>query len=218
MVIVATRMFSTSAVGFITAAETPMSAITARYPDAPACPTDEYNNPTIKNFAAQWGIDKYDSAVIDAVMRLVNEERIAIVKPFGTNILCRTQKRSAFFLIQTHESCTLWRVYDGDKHVGNLNLIAIFIGLVSSIVDNVPLVAAGIKMYPFEMDHPFWQFLGYTAGSCLIIGSAAGVAAMGMEKTHFLWYFRKISPWALLGYLSGAGVYVLIEPLFGTYH
>ena len=80
----------------------------------------KYNNPTIKNFAAQWGIDKYDSAVIDAVMRLVNEERIAIVKPFGTNILCRTQKRSAFFLIQTHESSTLWRVYDGDKHVGNL--------------------------------------------------------------------------------------------------
>lgn len=107
-----------------------------------------------------------------------------------------------------------------DMHVGNLNLIAILIGLVSSVVDNVPLVAAGIKMYPFEMDHPFWQFLGYTAGtggSCLIIGSAAGVAAMGMEKIDFLWYFRKISPWALIGYLSGAGVYVLIEPLFGRY-
>ncbi len=76
----------------------------------------DYNTAAIENFAAQWGIDKYDSAVIDAVMRLVNEERIAIVKAFGTNILCRTQKRSNYFLIQTHESSTLWQVYDDNNN------------------------------------------------------------------------------------------------------
>ncbi len=98
--------------------------------------------------------------------------------------------------------------------IGNQSLIAIMIGLISSVVDNVPLVAAGIKMYPqYEIDHNFWQFLAYcagTGGSCLIIGSAAGVAAMGMERIDFIWYLRKVAPWALLGYLSGAGVYCLM--------
>jgi len=100
---------------------------------------------------------------------------------------------------------------------GNLNLVAMAIGLTSSIVDNVPLVAAGIQMYEFPKDHPFWQFLAYTAGtggSCLIIGSAAGVAAMGLEKISFMWYLRKIAPLALLGFLAGAGVYMVMEPYY----
>ncbi len=97
-----------------------------------------------------------------------------------------------------------------DTYVGNIDLIAIMIGLLSSVVDNVPLVAAGIEMYQFPRDHEFWMFLAYTAGtggSCLIIGSAAGVAAMGLEKINFIWYMVHISPFALIGYFAGAAAY-----------
>ena len=100
-----------------------------------------------------------------------------------------------------------------DQKIGNPDIIVISIGLLSSIVDNVPLVAAGMGMYDmavYPTDHYFWSFLAYcagTGGSCLIIGSAAGVAAMGMEKIDFLWYFKKISWLALLGYLAGAATF-----------
>ena len=102
-----------------------------------------------------------------------------------------------------------------DAKIGNLDVIVISIGLLSSIVDNVPLVAAGMGMYDmatYPTDHYFWSFLAYCAGvggSCLIIGSAAGVAAMGMEKIDFLWYFKNVAWLALIGYLSGAGIYML---------
>ncbi|MBI1316784.1 sodium:proton antiporter [bacterium] len=97
-------------------------------------------------------------------------------------------------------------------------IIGTLIGLLSSIVDNVPLVAASMGMYEiipqgfFSVDGLFWIFLAYTAGtggSILIIGSAAGVAVMGIEKIDFIWYLRKMSLLALLGYLAGAGVYIL---------
>jgi Na+/H+ antiporter NhaD/arsenite permease-like protein len=97
-----------------------------------------------------------------------------------------------------------------DKTIGNLNVIVISIGLLSSVVDNVPLVAAGMGMYDMQTyppDSAFWEFIAYcagTGGSCLIIGSAAGVAAMGMEKVDFFWYVKKISLLALLGYFAGA--------------
>jgi len=99
-----------------------------------------------------------------------------------------------------------------DKHVGNLYIINVIIGLLSSIVDNVPLVAGAMGMYEntFATDHYFWEMLAYcagTGGSVLIIGSAAGVAVMGMEKIDFIWYMRKISLWALVGYLAGAVTY-----------
>ncbi len=99
-----------------------------------------------------------------------------------------------------------------DKHVGNLYVINTIIGLLSSVVDNVPLVAGAMGMYggAFPTDHYFWEMLAYcagTGGSILIIGSAAGVAVMGMEKIDFIWYLKKISLWALLGYLGGALVY-----------
>ncbi|MEZ6096494.1 MAG: sodium:proton antiporter NhaD [Pirellulaceae bacterium] len=103
-----------------------------------------------------------------------------------------------------------------DQTVGNESVICVVIGLVSSIVDNVPLVAAGIEMYPHEMDNPFWVFLAYctgTGGSCLIIGSAAGVAAMGLEHIDFMWYLKRISPIALLGYLAGVGVHLMMKSL-----
>jgi Na+/H+ antiporter NhaD/arsenite permease-like protein len=100
------------------------------------------------------------------------------------------------------------------ENVGNLYVINIIIGVLSSIVDNVPLVAAAMGMYNFPPDHYFWEFLAYcagTGGSILIIGSAAGVAVMGMEKIDFIWYLKKISLLALVGYLAGAGAYYLQE-------
>ena len=103
----------------------------------------------------------------------------------------------------------------------NQNIIVIAIGLLSSIIDNVPLVAAAQGMYDlsvFPTDHPFWEFLAYcagTGGSILIIGSAAGVAAMGMEKIDFFWYLKKISFLALLGYFAGAAAYILQIQIFG---
>jgi Na+/H+ antiporter NhaD/arsenite permease-like protein len=103
-----------------------------------------------------------------------------------------------------------------DKHIGNLYLINLIIGLLSAVVDNVPLVAGAIGMYQhtFPCDHYFWEMLAYcagTGGSVLIIGSAAGVAVMGMEKIDFIWYLKKISLWALIGYLAGALAYWLMS-------
>lgn len=111
-----------------------------------------------------------------------------------------------------------------DENLGNIYLIDLAIGVLSSIVDNVPLVAGSMGMYPvtelgatgydafFVQDGAFWEFLAYTAGtggSILIIGSAAGVAAMGLEKIDFIWYLKHIS-WLAFGYLAGAGTYYLM--------
>ncbi len=101
------------------------------------------------------------------------------------------------------------------EKIGNLSAIVMSIGLLSSIVDNVPLVAASMGMYDiaqYPMDNFLWEFLAYcagTGGSILIIGSAAGVAAMGMEKINFFWYVKKISWLALIGYFAGAFTYIL---------
>lgn len=107
--------------------------------------------------------------------------------------------------------------------VKDVYLINIILGAMSSVFDNVPLVAGVIGMYPvtdalstgydafFTVDGVFWEFLSYCAGvggSLLIIGSAAGVIAMGLEKINFGWYLKKFSLWALLGYLAGAGIYI----------
>lgn len=99
-----------------------------------------------------------------------------------------------------------------DKYIGNLYIINTIIGMLSAVVDNVPLVAGAMGMYQntFIPDHYFWEMLAYcagTGGSMLIIGSAAGVAVMGMEKIDFIWYLRKISIWALIGYIGGAITY-----------
>jgi len=102
-------------------------------------------------------------------------------------------------------------------------VVSIIIGLLSSIVDNVPLVAAAMGMYEitesglFMQDGIFWQFLAYcagTGGSALIIGSAAGVAVMGLEKISFGWYLKNISLLAIVGYFAGAGVYILQNMIF----
>lgn len=107
-----------------------------------------------------------------------------------------------------------------DNRLANTNIIVISFGLLSSIIDNVPLVAASQGMYDlaqYPTDHSFWEFLAYctgTGGSVLIIGSAAGVAAMGMEKISFFWYLKRFSLLALLGYFAGAAIYLIQESLF----
>ena len=106
-----------------------------------------------------------------------------------------------------------------DDVIGNLYLINIFIGFLSAILDNVPLVAGAMGMYEiassgdYAMDGIFWEFLAYcagTGGSMLVIGSAAGVAVMGILRINFIWYIRKISFLALIGYLAGAATYILL--------
>jgi Na+/H+ antiporter NhaD/arsenite permease-like protein len=107
-----------------------------------------------------------------------------------------------------------------NQKVGNLHAIVIIMGVLSSIVDNVPLMAAAQGMYSldqFPTDHQLWEFLAYstgTGGSILIIGSAAGVAVMGMAKVNFFWYLRKISWIALIGFLSGALSFILLQKIF----
>ena len=106
-----------------------------------------------------------------------------------------------------------------DTHLIFGNIVYIIIGLLSSIVDNVPLVAGAMGMYPigtgdFAVDGLFWEFLAYcagTGGSVLIIGSAAGVAVMGILKIDFIWYLKKISVLALMGYIAGAATYILMQ-------
>jgi Na+/H+ antiporter NhaD/arsenite permease-like protein len=94
---------------------------------------------------------------------------------------------------------------------GKYFVISYIIGLLSAVIDNVPLVAGAMGMYSFEMDHYFWEFIAYcagTGGSILIIGSAAGVAAMGLEKIDFIWYLKKISLLAFIGYTAGALTFI----------
>lgn len=106
-----------------------------------------------------------------------------------------------------------------DETIGDIYVINLSIGLLSAIVDNVPLVAAAQGMYPiaetgvFAQNGTFWMFLAYcagTGGSALIIGSAAGVAAMGIERIDFIWYMKHLSWLALLGYVAGATVFILM--------
>lgn len=107
-----------------------------------------------------------------------------------------------------------------DTTVGNKDVIVTILGLLSAVIDNVPMVAATMGMYSlqdFPTDHKLWEMIAFcagTGGSLLIIGSAAGVVVMGMEKIDFIWYLKKISFTALLGYLAGVGTYLLLYQLF----
>lgn len=107
-----------------------------------------------------------------------------------------------------------------DANFSNNYVVSMLIGLFSSIVDNVPLVAGAMGMYSLEVyppDHMFWELLAYcagTGGSILIIGSAAGVAIMGIAKLDFIWYLKKISLLAFLGFLGGVATYYLIHEAF----
>jgi Na+/H+ antiporter NhaD/arsenite permease-like protein len=120
-----------------------------------------------------------------------------------------------------HAVAFLTAMAEGLQHaIPNLDVVVITLGFLSAIIDNVPLVAAVMGMFPmseFPVDSKLWQFIAYaagTGGSMLIIGSAAGVAAMGMERIDFLWYLRKMTLLAFAGYLAGAFVYLITYPVF----
>jgi len=98
--------------------------------------------------------------------------------------------------------------------IPNQDVVVILLGILSAIIDNVPLVAASMGMYSAPTDAVLWHFIAYSAGtggSMLIIGSAAGVAAMGMERIDFIWYLKKIAWLAFVGFIVGAGVFLLFE-------
>ena len=100
---------------------------------------------------------------------------------------------------------------------GISDLVVLLLGVGSAVIDNVPLVAASLGMFSEPLDHELWHFIAYSAGtggSMLIIGSAAGVVAMGMEKINFFWYLKKISWLALVGFLAGALTFFFTRTLF----
>jgi Na+/H+ antiporter NhaD/arsenite permease-like protein len=102
--------------------------------------------------------------------------------------------------------------------IPNQDIVVVVLGFMSAIIDNVPLVAAAMGMYDLPIDSRLWHFIAYSAGtggSMLIIGSAAGVAAMGMERIDFIWYFKKIGWLALLGFLAGAITFVIVTSIIG---
>ena len=98
--------------------------------------------------------------------------------------------------------------------IPNSDIVVMLLGLGSAVIDNVPLVAASMGMFSEITDHPLWHFIAFSAGtegSVLIIGSAAGVVAMGMEKINFFWYLKKISLLALVGFITGSVTFILIR-------
>ncbi len=105
-----------------------------------------------------------------------------------------------------------------ELHEGGVSdLVVLLLGVGSAVIDNVPLVAASLGMFSEPLDHELWHFIAYSAGtggSMLIIGSAAGVVAMGMEKIDFFWYIKKISWLALAGFLVGAAAFMVTRTLF----
>ena len=98
--------------------------------------------------------------------------------------------------------------------IPSMDIVVILLGALSAIIDNVPLVAASMGMYTYEMDHSIWHFIAYSAGtggSMLVIGSAAGIAVMEKEKITFMWYLKKITWLAFAGFIAGALTFLFIE-------
>lgn len=103
-----------------------------------------------------------------------------------------------------------------NKAIPNTDIVIALLGIGSAVIDNVPLVAASMGMFSVVTDDPVWHLIAYSAGtggSMLIIGSAAGVVAMGMEKIDFFWYFKKIAWLAFLGFIGGFGVFILLREI-----
>ncbi len=105
-----------------------------------------------------------------------------------------------------------------ELHTGGVSdLVVLLLGVGSAVIDNVPLVAASLGMFSEPIDHELWHFIAFSAGtggSMLVIGSAAGVVAMGMEKIDFFWYLRKISWLALVGFLVGSAAFMVTRTMF----
>ena len=101
-----------------------------------------------------------------------------------------------------------------NETISNQDVVIVLLGYLSAVIDNVPLVAASIGMFPNVINDPLWHGIAYSAGtggSMLIIGSAAGVVAMGMEKMDFFWYIKKITIFAMIGFWAGYGTFILMR-------
>jgi len=150
--------------------------------------------------------DDQDKQHLSLVHALTRIDMSSIVFFIGILLAVATLEHSHIL-----NSLAIWL----DQTIGRQDMIVTIMGLLSAIVDNVPLVAASIGMYDlasYPSDSFLWEFVAYcagTGGSILIIGSAAGVAAMGLEKIQFAWYLKKISWLALIGYFAGNATYIL---------
>jgi Na+/H+ antiporter NhaD/arsenite permease-like protein len=101
-----------------------------------------------------------------------------------------------------------------NETISNQDVVIVLLGHLSAVIDNVPLVAASIGMFPNVINDPLWHGIAYSAGtggSMLIIGSAAGVVAMGMEKMDFFWYIKKITIFAMIGFWAGYGTFIFMR-------
>jgi Na+/H+ antiporter NhaD/arsenite permease-like protein len=155
-------------------------------------------------------LDEFDRKKLSAAHALTRIDASSILFFMGI-LLAVTALQS----MQTLQHFASWL----GESVGDDRIIITVIGVVSAIVDNVPLVAACMGMYSIDIyptDHMIWNYLAYcagTGGSLLVIGSAAGVAVMGMEKLDFIWYLKRISFLALLGYIGGAATYIALHAM-----
>lgn len=157
-------------------------------------------------------------SVLWIISELMHEDRDQAIDS-GLHILTvlkRIDTPSVLFFLGILVAVAALEATGLNEKVGDINVIVFLIGLLSAVVDNVPLVAASMGMSDlatYPSDSTMWKYLAFaagTGGSCLIIGSAAGVAAMGMERINFFWYMKNISGLALMGYVAGSAVYFLM--------
>jgi Na+/H+ antiporter NhaD/arsenite permease-like protein len=171
----------------------------------------EYVKP-VKNLNTK---DKYLYSTHKALSRI---EFSSILFFLGILLAVAGLESLVFGIIKGQDAGTLLYAAESlSSAIPNIDVVVMIIGMLSAVVDNVPLVAASMAMYNFPIDASAWHFIAYcagTGGSLLIIGSAAGVAAMGMEKIDFIWYVKNITFLAFVGFLSGALSFILIEHLF----
>jgi Na+/H+ antiporter NhaD/arsenite permease-like protein len=154
--------------------------------------------------------ERYKYSVTSALRRIDTSSIL-----FFLGILLAVSSLHAFGILRQMAEFTI-------KYIGNHYITGTLLGLSSAVIDNVPLVAAAQGMFSLEMyppDHVFWEFLALstgTGGSAIIIGSAAGVAVMGIEKINFFWYIKNISWLALFGFFAGLGTFILQQFLVGS--
>ncbi|WP_291113788.1 sodium:proton antiporter NhaD [Flavobacterium sp. UBA6135] len=161
------------------------------------------------------GFNKKDKQQYSGHKALSKIEFSSILFFFGILMAVAALESMVFGKINGEDIGTLGYAAESlSKAIPNLDVVVILLGILSSIIDNVPLVAASMGMYDYEVDHVIWHFIAYcagTGGSLLIIGSAAGVAAMGMERIDFIWYLKRITWLAFIGFISGAICFLFIE-------
>ena len=163
-------------------------------------------------------LSKNDKNLYSTHKALSNIEFSSILFFLGILLAVAGLESLAFGSINGKEVGTLfYAASELSQTIPSMDLVVVILGGLSAVIDNVPLVAASMAMFDFPVDHRIWHFIAYSAGtggSLLVIGSAAGVAAMGMEKINFMWYLKNIAPLALFGFLGGAISFVILSSFF----